>query len=119
MSLKLNLDQTQLRELQDLKGSDPLLVPIELWNMHVEGNERIDKADFPRKANFYSYVITEREWFTNIIQSLKYLYIENKRLTTNEGGVWLTCKLEPKKAMPKVDIFDASHRVKGSFRSNG
>ncbi len=119
MSLKLNLDKTQLRELQDLKGSDPLLVPVALWNEHVEGNEKIDRADFPHKENFYSYVITEREWFTNIIRSLKYLHIENKRLTANDGGVWLTCKLEPKKMMQKIDIFDAAHRAKGSFRSNG
>ena len=119
MSIKLNLDKMKLEELQAVKGNDPLLVPIEFWNEHVEGNEKIDRSDFPPHSIFYSYVITEREWFTDVIRSLKYLYVENKRLTANDGGVWLTCKLEPKKSMPKMDIFDAAHRVKGSFRSSG
>ncbi|UCV10279.1 hypothetical protein KI614_08615 [Dechloromonas denitrificans] len=119
MSIKLNLDETQLNELRQARGKDPLLVPNIFWQEFIENNDKIDRSDFPSHINFYSYVITDREWFTDVIHSLKYLYIENKRLPENLGGVWLTCKLEPKKTMPKIDIFNGAHRVKGNFRSNG
>ena len=118
MSLKLNLDEGELNELRQVRGKDPLLVPIAFWQEFVENNEKIDRSDFPSYSYFYSYVITDREWFTDVVRSLKYLHIENKRLPENLGGVWLTCRLELKKNMPKIDIFDGAHRVKGCFRSN-
>jgi len=64
-------------------------------------------------------VITEREWFEGLISAFRHLYYKSQRLNHNQGSFWIAVNLEPKKKMPKHDIFDVGNRQSGSFRSNG
>lgn len=118
MTLELNLTEIELQRLQNLKNPNLLLVPVGLWSAYVKDNPRVDISELEFIEPLTSFVMTERDWFTACIMRAGYLYIENKRLVTKVGGVWFTVKLEPKKKFGKVDMFDAGHRVGGSFRSN-
>ncbi len=100
------------------KQVDPLLVPITLWTVHIENNLHIRFNDFlptPENIQIADFIVTEKEWFSEIIKSLKNLYFEPKRIE----GLWFATKLEPKKIMPKIDIFEGGRRQLGSFRSRG
>ncbi len=99
------------------KQDDALLVPSAMWAEHIEGNPRIRYEDFlptPGNQMVNGYVVTEKEWFIDIVRSLKNLYFEHKRL----NGMWFITKLELKKHMPKIDIFDAGRRAPGSHGSH-
>lgn len=118
MKVQLTLSAEDGKYLEDLKSKhDELVVPLHLWEEHIENNARISKEDFPSNIKISEYVITEREWFCYIVNKLKYLHHEPTRLSKEQGGVWLTTKLEPKKKMPKHDIFDSGQRQPGSFGS--
>lgn len=96
---------------------DSLLVPIAFWTAHVTGNTRIRYDHFlPTPANIQigDFIVTEKEWFFDVVRSLKTLYFEYKLI----DGHWLVTKLEPKKTMPKIDIFEGGRRQPGSFGSN-
>ena len=100
------------------KQVDPLLVPIIFWTAHIENNLHIRFNYFlPTPANIQvaDFIVTEKEWFSDIVKSLKNLYFEPKRIE----GLWFVTKLEPKKIMPKIDIFEGGRRQLGSFRSKG
>lgn len=117
--MELNFTETELQRLQEIKNPNILLVPVGLWAVHVKDNPRVDISELEFIEPLTAFVMTERGWFTACIEEAGYLYIENKRLVTKVGGVWFTVKLEPKKKFKKVDMFNAGHRVGGSFRSNG
>jgi len=119
MALELDFTEAELQRLQEIKGPNILLVPGELWALHVKDNPKVDISELEFIEPLTSFVMTERNWFTCCIEDAGYLFIENKRLVTMVGGVWFTVKLEPKKKFKKVDIFNGGHRVSGSFRSNG
>lgn len=99
------------------KQPDSLLVPIVLWTAHMANNSRIRFDDFlPTPANIQigDFIVTEKEWFCDVVRSLRNLYFEYKLI----DGHWIVTKLEPKKTMPKIDIFEGGRRQPGSFRSN-
>lgn len=96
---------------------DPLLVPLPLWMEHVENNPRIRFESFlptPPNTRVAEFVLTEKDWFFSVVASVKDLYREQKLI----DRLWFITKLEPKKIMPKADIFDKGVRLPGSFRSN-
>ncbi len=100
------------------KQVDPLLVPITLWSLHIENNSRIRFAEFmptPENIQVADFIVTEKEWFFCVAKSLKDLHFEPKLIER----IWFITKLEPKKIMPKIDIFEGGRRQSGSFRSNG
>lgn len=118
MKIQLVLNADENEYLEGLKSKhDELVVPLQLWVEHIENNARISKEDFPQNLKISEYVITERDWFCYVINKTKYLHHEKERLSKEQGGVWLTTKLEPKKKMPKHDIFDSGKRQQGSFGS--
>lgn len=95
----------------------PLLVPITLWKEHLDNNSRIRFNDFlptPENIHVADFIVTEKEWFFDVVRSLKNLYFEYRLIEGN----WFVTKLEPKKIMPKIDIFEGGRRQPGSFRSN-
>lgn len=97
---------------------DPLLVPIILWTAHVENNSRVRFNDFlptPENIQVNDFIVTEKEWFSSVVKSLHNLYFEYKLIER----LWHVTKLEPKKIMAKIDIFEGGRRQPGSFRSNG
>lgn len=100
------------------KQVDPLLVPIILWTAHIENNSHIRFNDFlptPENIQVADFIVTEKEWFFDVVRSLKNLHSDPKRIE----GLWFVTKLEPKKIMPKIDIFEGGRRQLGSFRSKG
>ncbi|MDO9051765.1 MAG: hypothetical protein Q8N02_04175 [Methylotenera sp.] len=118
MKIELIMDEAQQAFFDKLKqGNDELVVPLDKWNAYIHDNlptELEQRLEFVISG---AYVITERGMYNGFVESLKYLHYDNKRLTKQEGGFWFAIVLEPKKIMPKHDIFDASKRQPGSFRS--
>lgn len=99
------------------KQPDSLLVPIVLWTEHMAENSRIRYEKFlPTPANMQigDFIVTEKECFFDVVRSLRNLYFEYKLI----DGHWIVTKLEPKKTMPKIDIFEGGRRQPGSFGSN-
>ncbi|MEO8120966.1 MAG: hypothetical protein ABI606_16800 [Rhodoferax sp.] len=121
MKIELNLNDETQRFLEELKREfDALIVPKDKWILYVQDNPQIPPEDMPKYMLSGDFVITEREWFIHVIKRLKKLYLQPpRRLTKEEGGFNLVEILEPKKKIPSKDIFDAGHRVSGSFGSNG
>lgn len=100
------------------KQADPLLVPMILWTAHMENNSRIRFNDFlptPENIQVTDFIVTEKEWFIDVVRSLRNVHFEHKLIE----GLWFVTKLESKKTMPKIDIFEGGRRQVGSFRSNG
>jgi hypothetical protein len=122
MEVQLNLSVEEKMYLKNLKkGYNELVVPIGVWKEYIENNARLAEEDFPFHLTLSEYVITERDWFLYIIRSFN-LYVEEKRLITDEGGIHVIVKVEPKRIMPvqpAYDMFDIGRRQPGSFRSNG
>ena len=120
MTIELNLNDEAKRFFDELmRETDALVVPRNKWKLYLEDNPRVSAADMPKHMFAEDFVITERDYFRSVIDSLGYLYYLPVRLTKSEGGFWFAKILEPKKTLPKRDIFDAGHRQDGSFGSNG
>ena len=118
MKIELPLDDKVQSFLSELKRKqDELVVPMENWNEHIRDNKRVKPEDIPPHIVAGSYIITQREWFQEVVRNLNNLFFSPKRLTSEEGGFWFTDKLEPKKKMSKHDVFDVGIRQPGSFRS--
>ncbi|MGZ8907347.1 MAG: hypothetical protein ACXW1U_16695 [Methylobacter sp.] len=129
----LNLDLLTKEEreyLDELKRDGyELIVPIALWNGYLKEYAPVEKyfnayeRDHPpyrMLTDYIDYVIVDRSWFYHLMETrLRSLYYKVIRLTRDQGGVYFLDKLEPKKRMPKYDIFNAGIRVPGSFRSRG
>ena len=99
---KPHFTPTQLEIIK--RQVDPLLVPISFWTAHMENNYRIRFEDFlptPTNIRLADFIITEKEWFFDVIRSVKNLYFEYNLIEGN----WFGIKLEPKKKMLKIDIF--------------
>ncbi len=95
---------------------DPLLVPLSLWMTHIENNTRIQFDRYlptPPNIRVGEFVLTEKDWFGEVVKGLRDLYREEKLI----DRLWFITKLEPKQVMPKADIFDRGSRQPGSFRS--
>lgn len=118
MNLSLD-DSAQFFFATQKKKNDELVVPIDSWNLHVRDNPQVKPEDVPNHVNAGAYVITEREWFDDLVKKLGYLFYAPIRLPKVDGGFWFAEKLVQKKKMPKHDIFDVGHRQPGSFRSKG
>lgn len=99
------------------KIRDELVVPLTIWNNHILDNKRIKPEQMPKFMISGEYVLTEEDVFEELVDNLKYLFYAKRRLTKDEGGFYLVVKLEPKKIMPKHDIFNVGLRQPGSFRS--
>ena len=118
MKIELIMDEAQQAFFDKLKnGNDELVVPLDKWNAFIHENLPTEPEDMFEFVIAGKYVITEREMYNGLVERLKYLYYENKRLTKQEGGFWFAVKLEPKKKMPGHDIFNVGLRQPGSFRS--
>ena len=118
MKIELIMDEAQQAFFDKLKnGNDELVVPIDKWNAFIHENLRTEPEDMLEFVIAGKYAITEREMYNGLVERLKYLYHENKRLTKQEGGFWFAVKLEPKKKIPGHDIFNVGLRQPGSFRS--
>jgi len=96
---------------------DELIVPINVWKTHIQGNSQIKPESMPEFVITGAYVIAERSLFDALVKGLGHLFYAPKRLTKDQGGFWFVEKLEQKKKMPKHDIFDVGVRQEGSFRS--
>ena len=99
--------------------NDELIVPLNGWITYIRENSSIKSEDVPSHMVSGTYVITEREWFGGVARNISSLYYHPERLLNNKHGAFWYAKLEPKKKMPKHDIFDVGNRQSGSFRSNG
>lgn len=99
------------------KRNDEIVVPLESWSAYIYNNPKRTSEDTPEFVISGEYVITERELFDALVYKLGNLFYSPKRLTKEQGGFWFAEKLEPKKKMPKHDIFDVGLRQPGSFRS--
>ena len=118
--IKSKFDTDAANFLSELRERhDELVMPIELWRAHIENNPLIKRDDIPLHKFSGEWVITEREWFGAVISGLSHLYYHSKRLTKEQGGFWIVEILEPKKEMPKHDLFEVGQRQPGSFGSNG
>ena len=54
---------------------DSLLVPIALWTAYIENNSRIRFDNFlptPDNIQVAEFIVTENEWFLDIVKSKKY-----------------------------------------------
>ena len=79
---------------------DPLLVPIALWTAHIENNSRIRFDNFlptPGNIQVAEFIVTENEWFLDIVRSTKNLYFEFEMIER----LWFIIMLEPKKPYQK------------------
>jgi hypothetical protein len=101
------------------KKNDELIIPLNGWIAYIRDNSNIKPEDVPSHKVSGTYVITEREWFGEVARSIDSLYYHPVRLLHNKQGAFWYSELEPKKKMPKHDIFDVGNRQSGSFRSNG
>ena len=75
---------------------DPFLVPMALWTVHIENNSRIRFNNFmptPVNIQVAEFIVTENEWFLDIVRSMKNLYFEREMIER----LWFIIKLEPKK----------------------
>lgn len=120
MNIELDLNDETRRFLEELKlESDALIVPREKWTLYVQDNPKILPVDMPKHMFSGDFVITERTYFNDLIRGLGSLFHSPVRLHKGDGGFWFSKTLEPKKNLPKKDIFDVGHRQGGSFGSNG
>lgn len=118
MKIELIMDEVNQAFFDKLKkGHDELVVPLDKWNAYIHDNLPTEPEEMLEFVIADMYVITEREMYNGFVESLKYLYYENKRLTKQDGGFWYAVKLEPKKNMFDPDMFIAGIRQPGSFRS--
>jgi len=116
MKIELSMNEEAGAFFEGLKKKhNELVVPLDNWNAYIRDNPRI--KDVPAHMISGEYVITEREQFDALDKG--HFYYAPKRLPKEQGGFWFAEKLEPKKKMPKHDIFDVGLRQPGSFRSNG
>jgi len=116
MKIELSMNEDARAFLEGLKKKhNEIVVPLASWNAYIRDNPRIKVA--PAHMISGAYVITEREQFDALDRGR--FYYAPKRLPKEQGGFWFAEKLEPKKRMPKHDIFDVGLRQPGSFRSNG
>lgn len=120
MKINVMMDELAQGFLEELKRKyDELIVPLDSWIAYIRDNPSVKEEDLPQFIETGGYVITEREWFGDLVKELGNIYYEPKRLPKQEGGFWFVLKLESKKKMPKHDFFDVGIRQPGSFRSNG
>ena len=118
VKIELIMDEEKQCFLNVLKKKlDELVVPLDKWDLYIKDNPRIKPDQMPEFAISGAYVITERDAFSSVVNDLGYLFYMPKRLSKEQGGFWFAEKLEPKKKMPKHDIFDVGLRQPGSFRS--
>jgi hypothetical protein len=119
MKIELIMDEEKRAFFDKQKrGNDELIVPLDRWNTYIHDNLGVNPDCVPDFSISGAFVITERSLFLNLVENLGWLFCEKKRLTKEQGGFWFVVKLEPKKKMPKRDIFDVGNRQPGGFRSN-
>jgi hypothetical protein len=118
VKIELIMDEINQAFFDKLKnGHDELVVPLDKWNMYIHDNLPAEPEEMLEFVIADTYIITERSAWIALVQSLKYLHYDLKRLTKQQGGFWFAAILEPKKKMSDPDMFIAGIRQPGSFRS--